>query len=275
MIERFEAPLRWSWSPDARAAGAGHGDHPRVLFTSREGGVSSGPWDSANIGAHVGDRVEDVLVNRDRAARLVGFAGAADVLGATQVHGADVWLDLDRGQIDPASRWSGAGVAAPEADALVSARPGIALAVGVADCLPVALVLGGAVAVVHAGWRGLERGVLEATLAVLRRAAGPSGAMADAGPAAVIGPALDVCCFEVGEEVAARFDPASVQRRTDWERPHLDARRDARRRLEALGVAVDDVDVCTACEPRLFSHRRDVTHRGAAATGRQAVLVRR
>ncbi|MCW2973968.1 MAG: hypothetical protein JWN72_2241, partial [Thermoleophilia bacterium] len=101
------------------------------------------------------------------------------------------------------------------------------------------------------------------------RAAGSAVAIGDEPPRAVIGPALRACCLEVGEEVAARF-PASSLVRPDGRRPHLDAPADARRRLEALGVEVDEIAVCTRCDPqqRLFSHRGD-----AGVTGRQAVLV--
>jgi copper oxidase (laccase) domain-containing protein len=187
------------------------------------------------------------------------------------VHGADVWLDLARTDELPADvRWD-ADASDVQADALVTTRPGVALAVGIADCVPIAVALGDAIAAIHAGWRSLEQGIVEATIAVLRRAAGSSAALADAGPFAVIGPCLGPCCMEVGEEVAALFDPSSVVRRAGAERPFLDTRADARRRLEAAGVAsVELVDVCTKEDPRCFSHRGD-----AGSGGRQALLVRR
>ncbi|MCW2923696.1 MAG: laccase protein [Thermoleophilia bacterium] len=237
----------WEW----RAPGA------RAAFTSRE----------------VGDVRSDGAA-RARAAALLDL-DPGRVAAISQVHGADVWVDLGTGDGLPAEvRWDARAAAAEgdpiEADALITTRPGVALAIVVADCLPIAITWGDAVAAVHAGWRSLDGGVVEAALAALRRRAGSSVALADAGPFAVVGPALCVDCFEVGEEVAARFAASAVVRRPEWPRPHLDARTDAARRLAEAGCAVEHVNVCTRCDPRLFSHRGD-----GPATGRQAVLVRR
>ena len=200
-----------------------------------------------------------------------GFAAAATLIGldpariarVSQVHGADVWLDLARSDSLP-------DVAAIEADGLVTTRTGVALSVRVADCMPIAVAWGDAIAAIHAGWRSLEGGVIEATLSVLRRAIGAAVALDGVRPHAVIGPALCPECFEVGEEVAARFDPAIIIRRDGAPRPFLDARADAVRRLEDAGCLVEHVDLCTSCDPRLFSHRGD-----GGTTGRQSVLVRR
>lgn len=242
----------------------------RAVCTSREGGVSPAPFDSLNVGAHVGDDPARVLENRVRAAALLDLH-AASVAGVTQVHGADVWIDLalDDGPLPEAVRWD-VGPSPVEADALVTTRPGVALAVGVADCLPIAVCWGGAVAAIHAGWRSLEAGVVEQAIAVLRRTAGSAVAIADVRPHALVGPALGPCCMEVGEEVAARFDLSVVSRPAGASRPFLDARADATRRLEAAGIAVEHVDVCTRCDPRCFSHRGD-----AGRGGRQALLVGR
>ena len=246
----------WTWT----APGA------RATCSSREGGTSAAPFDTCNVGLHVGDDPAAVLANRERVAALVGL-DAARVAGVTQVHGADVWLDLDGSQLPAAVRWD-AGVSPIEADALVTTRPGVALAVGIADCLPIAIVWGEAIAAIHAGWRSLEAGIVEQALRVLRRAAG--NAVATTTPCAVIGPALGACCMEVGEEVAALFDPSVVRRRDGAPRPFLDARADATRRLAAAGCQIEHVDVCTRCDPRCFSHRGD-----GGRTGRQALLVRR
>lgn len=241
----------WTWE---RGGG-------RALFTTRGDG---------NIAVHVPHDADEVRAARGRVASELGLAPDR-VAAVHQVHGADVWLDLGIGDALPADvRWDRGDGSPIEADALVSARPGIALAVAVADCMPIAVVWGEAVAAIHAGWRSLEAGVIEATLAAMRRAAGSSVAFADAGPYAVIGPCLGSCCLEVGEDVAERFPDASVIRRVGAPRPFLDARADARRRLEAVGAGVDVIDVCTRCDERLFSHRGD-----GGATGRQAVLVTR
>ncbi len=246
----------WTWTaPGAFAA-----------FSSREGGTSEAPFDTCNVGLHVGDEPDRVLANRELVARLVGLE-AARVAGVTQVHGADVWLDLGTGELPESVRWD-RGPSPIEADALVTTRLEVALAVGVADCLPIAIAWGEAVAAIHAGWRSLEAGVIEQALRVLRRAAG--NAVATSEPHAVIGPALGVCCMEVGEEVAELFDASVVERRDGAPRPFLDTRADAARRLAGAGCHVEHVDVCTRCDPRCFSHRGD-----AGRTGRQALLVRR
>lgn len=242
----------------------------RAVFSSREGGVSDAPFDSLNVGLHVGDEPACVLDNRRRAAALVGLE-PAQVAGVTQVHGADVWVDLRGGAELPGDvRWDGGDASPIEADALVTTRSGVALAVAVADCMPIAIAWGDAIAAIHAGWRSLDGGVIEATLAMLRRAAGSAVALANVGPFAVIGPALGPCCMEVGEEVAARFGSASIIRRDGAPRPSLDARAEATRRLERVGARVEHVEVCTRCDPRLFSHRGE-----AGRTGRQSLLVRR
>jgi copper oxidase (laccase) domain-containing protein len=154
---------------------------------------------------------------------------------------------------------------------MVTTRTGIGLAVAVADCLPIGIVLGDAIAVVHAGWRSLAAGVIESTMLALQRAAGSSGAVAGAGPFAVIGPSLGPCCFEIGEEVAAKFPASSLVRKDASSRPHLDARADAKRRLQARGAAVDVIDLCTRDDARLFSHRAG----GIRSLGRQVLLLQR
>jgi copper oxidase (laccase) domain-containing protein len=244
-----EDAAHWLWS---------HG-RARAVFTSRAAG---------NIGAHVGDEPARVIAHRAAVAELAGLDPDA-IAGVTQVHGADVWFDLRRNPtgVGEEVRWS-LGAAEIEADALVTTRAGIGVAVGVADCMPIALAWGDAVAVVHAGWRGLADGVVEATFAALRRGAGSAVAVASEPPASVIGPCLRACCMEVGEEVAAQFPPTSIVRPEVAPRPCLDAPADARRRLEALGVVVDEIAVCTRCDDRLFSHRGD-----GGATGRQAVVA--
>lgn len=243
----------WLWS-----AGDAH-----ALFTSRTHG---------NLGLHVGDDAAAVL---ERRANVVDLAGLDDlqVAGVTQVHGADVWLDLARDggtPVDPAVQWL-AGPSTLEADALVTGRAGVGLAVGVADCMPIVIAWGSGVAAIHAGWRSLEGGVIENAFAALRRVAGAAVAIADAPPRAMIGPCLRACCMEVGEEVADRFPASSIVRRDGAPRPFLDAPADARRRLEALGAVVDSIDVCTMSDPShgLYSHRRDA----GVDPGRQVVLA--
>jgi copper oxidase (laccase) domain-containing protein len=249
----------WTWEAPGALA----------VFSTREGGVSPAPWDSRNVGLHVGDDADRVGVNRTRVAALLELA-PSQVAGVTQVHGADVWLDLSPdAPLPDAVRWD-TGPSPIDADALVTTRAEAALAVGIADCVPIAIAWGGAIAAIHAGWRSLAGDVIEATMRVLRRAAGDAVAVEGVRPYAVIGPCICANCMEVGEEVAELFDPGSIRRPDGTPRPFLDQRHEVRLRLEAAGCLVEDVEACTVEDPRCFSHRGD-----AGSTGRQALLIRR
>jgi YfiH family protein len=214
----------------------------RVRFTARAGGVSAGPYATLNLGRWTDDDPAAVAENRRRAAddRPLAFV--------RQVHGTRI-VTLD-GATDEA--------AIAEADGVVTTARGVAAIVLTADCLPVALAADGAVAMLHAGWRGLADGVLEAGVRALR-ATGAAGPLH-----AAIGPAAGACCYEVGDEVAARFPAAARHGR------RLDLKGVAADRLRAAGVAeVTDVGRCTMCEPAVFfSHRAD-----GPLTGRQGGLV--
>jgi YfiH family protein len=153
-----------------------------------------------------------------------------------------------------------------EGDALVTTRPGLALRVVTADCVPVLLSSPTAIAAVHAGWRGLRAGVLDAAV----RRMGADGAQR-----AIIGPAIGACCYEVGfdvaSEVAARVGSTSViVPQGDRERPHLDLALAARLALRDAGVGeIVTVDACTRCDPtRLWSYRRE-----GRAAGRNLALI--
>jgi YfiH family protein len=216
-----------------------------VRFTMRAGGVSEGPYASLNLGLWTDDDPGAVAENRCRA------AGGLPLAYARQVHGSHV-LHVD-GATTPG--------ATEEADGLATTRAGVALLVLTADCLPVALAAPGAVAMVHAGWRGLWDGALEAGVAALRALTGDHG-----GPLhAAIGPGAGACCYEVGDEVAARF-PAWAHRPGR----RIDLKGVAAARLREAGVAgVVDVDRCTMCEPgTFFSHRAS-----SGLTGRQGGLA--
>jgi polyphenol oxidase len=211
-------------------------DGGTVLFTTRRGGVSGGPYASLNLGPWTDDDPELVQANRERVRAL---AGAARLQQGHQVHGTAVAVDTD-------------GVR--DADGQVSTREDLAPIVLVADCLPVALVAPEAVAMLHAGWRGLAGGIVAEGVGALRRA-GASRV------AAAIGPGAGPCCYEVGDEVRAAF---GTSRRT------VDLKAIAGGQLAAAGVdEVHDVGLCTMCDPeRFFSHRRD-----GGVTGRQAGVV--
>ena len=226
----------------------------RAAFTLRTGGVSAAPFDSLNFGAHVGDTAAAVAENRRRVCARLSLP--AEPAWLEQVHGTRV-ANLDV-----------SGDADAPADAVITRRAGVVCAVQVADCMPVLLAArdASAVAVAHAGWRGLAAGVLEATVAQLGVAAGELVAW--------LGPAISVQHFEVGAEVRAAFlaaDPgASVafgpNARGRWQ---CDLVVLAQRRLNALGVTeVSGGSWCTYADPaRFFSFRRD------GRCGRSAALV--
>jgi YfiH family protein len=207
-------------------------------FTLRGGGVSTGAYASLNLGPFTDDDPSAVAENRRRVAAAAGVALA----GLRQVHGTRV--------VDAAAATDGP----PEADGVVTARPGSAPTVLVADCLPVVVAGDGVVGAFHAGWRGLAGGVLEEGVRAMR-ALGAAGPLRGA-----IGPGAGVCCYEVGEEVGGRFGAAHRRGR------HLDLKAVARQRLLDVGVTrVEDLGICTLCDARCFSHRRD-----GGVTGRQA-----
>ena len=226
----------------------------RVVFTDRSGGVSSAPYDSLNLGDHVGDDPVAVAANRARVAVAHPHLAAdpSEWVWLRQVHGHEV---VTVGT---------APAAPPEADAAVTTSVGLPLVVMTADCAPVALASPGGVAVVHAGWPGLEQDVLGAAVAALR-------AVAPGPVTAWLGPCVHPARYEFGPDLLARLvdhlgpEVASV---TDAGTPALDIPAAVRVSLARAGVHdVTDVGVCTAASPDHFSHRRD------GVTGRQAVVV--
>jgi len=141
-----------------------------------------------------------------------------------------------------------------EADGQATALPGLGVMVLTADCLPVALGSTGAVAMLHAGWRGLAAGVLEEGVRAMRDLGAGDQIVA------VIGPGAGACCYEVGAEVHAALGSG------DSAAGHIDLHAIARERLLAAGVTrVRDLGICTICDRAFFSHRRE-----GARAGRQA-----
>lgn len=183
----------------------------------------------------------------------------AKLYGVHQAHGARAVV----------ARGDPAAVRREEADALVANEPGAAIGVRVADCAPVLLAdpeRGGVIAV-HAGWRGVEAGVVRRALELARE-------LGVRPTLAAIGPCIGACCFEVGADVAERIarasDPSAIVRRAG-EKAFVDLRRAVRAQLAGVR-AVEDVPGCTRCEPeRFFSHRRE----GEAAGRHMAVIVAR
>lgn len=222
-------------------------------FSLRTGGVSEGPFASLNLGGAVGDDPDRVEENHRRFARVVGY-GPGRLMQTSQVHGAAA--RRVRGGDEPQQ------VLLERADALVARDGGTAVGVRVADCVPVLLAdpQSGAVAAVHAGWRGCVAGVLRAAVDALT-------AEGTAGPAALvaaIGPHIRLDAFEVGEDVAEPLEravPEADPVRRGRGKPHVSLARIARAQLRRAGLTeagIEDVGGCTFEEPaRFFSYRRD------------------
>lgn len=230
-----------------------------AAFTTRTGGVSVGPYAALNLAGTVSDGPAAVRANRELVCARLGIDPRRVRVG-TQVHGTVVRRVADGVEdgrfTDPDFRW-------PEGDGLICDRPGGAIAVFGADCLPVLLWHRERplVAAVHAGWRGLADGILEAAVAAL-------GGGSRLG--AAIGVGIGPCCYPVSAEVrdrfAARFGAGVVRD------PAVDLAGAAGVALTNSGMprqAIWVLEGCTSCEPeRWFSFRRD-----GAPTGRHAGLI--
>lgn len=220
--------------------------------TLRSGGVSAAPYASLNLGDHVGDQPQAVAENW----RLAAAGLPGEPIRLAQVHGISV--------VDAATLQGRV-----EADACFTRQPGVVCSIMTADCLPVLFCAddGSAVAAAHAGWRGLQAGVLEATIAAL--ALPPERLWCWLGPA--IGPQA----FEVGEEVRAAFvqdhpaDAVAFRQGVQPGKWYADIFRLARLRLERAGLRrIDGGGICTVSDPeRFFSYRRD------GVTGRMATMI--
>ncbi|MCH9687777.1 MAG: peptidoglycan editing factor PgeF [Deltaproteobacteria bacterium] len=222
-------------------------DLPHVVhgFTTRDGGHSTGKFSSLNLGGRWGDDPEAVRRNYEAVAAAGGYL-PEQLVRVRQVHGAAV---LGANEVGPGA----------EADGLWCSREQAPRVVGVltADCVPVLLAdrEGRAVAAIHSGWRGTVAGVVPAAVAAL----GCQG-IEPAQLVAAIGPCIEQAAFEVGDEVAAQFDAAFVERER-WAKPHVDLVGVIAAQLQREGVptsSVERVGGCTHSRPeRYFSYRRD------------------
>lgn len=229
----------------------------RGAFTTRDGGLSTGPYAGLNLSLAVGDEQQRVATNREL---LVHAVGADDLVLAQQVHGAGV--AVVSGGRSPAPPAGLAGV-----DALVTDQPGLGLLVLAADCLPVLLAdpVAGVVAAAHAGRQGLVAGVLQCTVAAMAGL----GARPEA-VTAVLGPAAGGCCYEVPQEMADAVEAAvpGSATRTRAGTQSVDLRAGAEALLRAAGVGtVQSVAACTVDDPRFYSYRR------SRVTGRHGGVV--
>ncbi|MCB0857251.1 MAG: laccase domain-containing protein [Solirubrobacterales bacterium] len=221
-----------------------------AVFSTRLGGVSRGDFASLNLGVVTEDRTEDVMENRLLLAGALGIEPARVSMGF-QIHGKV----LSRADQRNPGAYADPGESPPlEADGQLSDEIGRPLLVLVADCLPVALLGEDGLAMLHCGWRGLAAGIIEDAVAEI-------GAVS-----AAVGPGIGPCCFEVGPEVEAEFSELGVGLMNGR---NLDLPEVARRVLTRSGVdEVESAGICTYCDERFFSHRRD---RGR--TGRQAGIA--
>jgi YfiH family protein len=223
--------------------------HARAVFSSAGGGVSTGPFASLNLGLLTDDAPENVAENRRRLGEMVGHPWPRFWYGR-QVHGTTV-----RRATEPPS----AARPYTEEDGQATALTDAAAIVFTADCLPVLLAAPGGVAALHCGWRPLAGGIVAEGVRALREVAGAGEIVA------ALGPSARGCCYEVGEEVHEHFAAYDARR---GER-NLDLAAVAVQQLRDAGVdTIHDVELCTICDARFFSHRRD-----KGVTGRQAGVI--
>ncbi|MDT8857045.1 peptidoglycan editing factor PgeF [Paracoccaceae bacterium Fryx2] len=233
-------------------------------FFTRKGGASSGIFHGLNCGPGSTDLSEVVVINRARVAASMGVA-PDHLVSIRQVHSADV-LHLTE---PPAQT--------PVADAMVTATPGLALAVLTADCQPVlfADAEAGVIGAAHAGWRGSRDGVLEAVLDAMETLGARRAAIT-----AVIGPCISLAAYEVGPEFVESFiddDRASARffAQGAGDRALFDLPSYSLARLRAAGVGhAEWTRHCTYSDPdRFFSYRR-TTHAGEVDYGRLISVIR-
>jgi YfiH family protein len=229
----------------------------RFAFTDRYGGASLPPYGELNLGSAAGDEAEAIAENFRRVAAAFGVAPEA-VVRVSQVHGRDVHVVGPDDELPVRPN--------PKADALVTTRSDVVLAVRAADCLPVLLADSdnGVVGAAHSGRRGLYAGVVPATVEAMR----------DLGAeriTAVLGPYACGRCYEVPEEMRAEVAervPASYAE-TSWGTPSIDVAAGVTAQLAELGVEVVDATRCTIESEDLYSYRRE-----GQVSGRLAGLVR-
>ena len=226
----------------------------RALFTERDdGNMSSVSGDGAERGQRARKRLRERtgLARHARGRQVHGTLVRRVGPGEARPGEGPVWKTPPR----EGPAWEAPpGESLLEADGQATALPGLGVMVLTADCLPVALGSAGAVAMLHAGWRGLAAGVLEEGVRAMR------DLQAGDQIVAVIGPGAGVCCYEVGAEVHAALGGGHGAA------GHIDLHAIARERLLAAGVSrVRDLGICTICDRAFFSHRRE-----GARAGRQA-----
>jgi YfiH family protein len=243
IVQRRRLPV---WAPQEFA----RPPHLQMLVTTRRGGVSAAPWDSLNLSVATGDAPDAVDDNRHRLRQDTGMPAPAWL---HQVHGDRVVAAADLAAFPAGSL---------QADGMWTQERGVALVIGIADCVPIFLwdATGARIALVHAGWRGTAQRIVQRAIALLLRAGARLEEMMLA-----LGPCIGVCCYQVGLEVAQQLPAAAIQH--DRRGMHADLR--LANRILALdsGLSpqhIESAPPCTACHTDwFFSHRRQ-----GPATGR-------
>lgn len=233
-------------------------------FFTRRGGASSGVFEGLNCGSGSSDQADVVRINRARVADAMRVAHD-DLVTVHQVHSADVVIVDAQFQGDR-----------PKADALVTTTPGIALGILTADCLPVLFAdpEAGVIGAAHAGWKGAQTGILEATVEAMISLGARAGAIR-----AAIGPSISQQNYEVGPEFYETFEAEDAESSRffsggDGDRMHFDLPGFALDRLRRVGGQAEWTRHCTyADEDRFYSYRRSV-HRREADYGRMISSIR-
>lgn len=255
-------------SPLLREVGVRHG------FSTRIGGVSAGAYATLNLGSLAkGPGTDDNTLVAENFRRFRRAVGLERVMRVTvrQVHGCDIWRP-------PPEVASAKHSSAPEADAMVSDDPAQMLTIRTADCVPVLIASadGAQVAAVHAGWRGIIAGVIEAAVGAMAKFPGPGAGRL----VAAIGPCISQAHFEVDADVADQFEGAGLAGAIaagPGSKSRIDLAGAVRAQLERCGLPPEKVEGTDRCtyrdEAEFFSHRRDVTHGGQRVTGRMAAVI--
>ncbi len=245
-------------APRLTEAGFRHG------FSLRTGGVSLAPFTSLNLARNLGDRPDFVEENQRRLASAIGYEPSR-LFEVSQVHGAQV-EHVDDSLSPEAFR-------AREADALLTNVAGVAVGIRVADCVPILLAdrQSGAVAAVHAGWKGIVSGVVGRAVSELLRVSG--GKTQDV--LCAVGPHIGAEAFEVGHEVAEALSQCVPQVSVVLPReprPHVDLGRAVGAQLQATGISPHQIELVGGCTysdaARYYSYRRD-----GSATGRHLAVI--
>lgn len=217
----------------------------QILFTSREGGCSKEPFNSLNLGTHVGDFSEGVAINREL---LKAMLSQRAPVFMNQVHG-NVVVEVKAETKLPIT-----------ADALITRELGLPLAVLTADCLPILISSPSVVGAVHAGRKGVLNGVIGKAVTAMR-------ALGAVDLVARIGPAICSQCYEVDRQMYEEAIKIIPELATSPAKRSLDLFSGAKSQLESYGVKVTSVDICTSHNLNFFSYRRD------GRTGRSAGVI--